>query len=113
MGQVEEKIEKSFFDEYSDDFEDYFENYKVLKLMEDVDYKKINKKVCAIKDEFPNVVTFLEDKRPINLSEEEQKAVFDILSLEQEMQFMEIKGSFKLGMKENYIFMESMDMLKI
>lgn len=48
-----------------------------------------------------------------DFAEEELKVVSKILELQLEMDFIELKESFKLGLKEAYIYFESMDMLKI
>ena len=48
-----------------------------------------------------------------DFAEEELKVVSKILELQLEMDFIELKESFKLGFKEAYIYFESMDMLKI
>lgn len=110
---MEEKIEKSFFDEYSDDFADYFDKHKFLKIMEKPEYRKLNKKVCKLKNNNPNVVSFLEDKEVIQLSDEELNTILTILELQLEMDFIELKEAFKLGFKEAYIYFDSMNMLNI
>lgn len=110
---MEELLEKGFFEEYSDDFADYFDKHKFLKIIDKPEYKKLNKKVCDLKEKYHNVVSFLEDKTYFKLTEEEMKVVSKILELQLEMDFIELKESFKLGFKEAYIYFESMDMLKI
>lgn len=108
-----EKLDEGFFDQYTDDFADYFENQRVMRIMLGSEYKKINKAICEIKNKYPNVVTLLEDGEKIKLNDEEEKAIIEILNLQEEINMIELKESFKLGFKEAYIYFKSMDMLKI
>ena len=108
-----EKLDEGFFDQYTDDFADYFENQRVMRIMLGSEYKKINKAICEIKDKHPNVTNFLEDEEIVKLNDEEEKAIIEILNLQEEINMIELKESFKLGFKEAYIYFKSMDMLKI
>ena len=106
-------MDEGFFDQYTDDFADYFENQRVMRIMLGSEYKKINKAICEIKDKHPNVTNFLEDEEIVKLNDEEEKAIIEILNLQEEINIIELKESFKLGFKEAYIYFKSMDMLKI
>ena len=108
-----EKLDEGFFDQYTDDFADYFENQRVMRIMLGSEYKKINKAICEIKNKYPNVVTLLEDGENVKLNDEEEKSIIEILNLQEEINMIELKESFKLGFKEAYIYFKSMDMLKI
>ena len=57
------------------------------------------------------MVAILEDKENVNLTCEDVKKLNEILSLERELNIIELKESFKLGFKEAYIYFESMNML--
>lgn len=111
------KLNEEFFnhhtDEWSDYFTDYFENQRVMRIMLGSEYKKINKAICEIKNKYPNVVTLLEDGENVKLNDEEENAIIEILKLQEEINMIELKESFKLGFKEAYIYFKSMDMLKI
>lgn len=108
-----EKIVESFFNLYNDDFFEYFDRYKVLKIMQNKEYKKINQQICSIKEKYPKVISSLEDKESVALNYEEGKAINKILKLQEELDGIEIKEAFKLGFKEALIYLESMDMLNI
>lgn len=108
-----EKLDEGFFDQYTDDFLDYFERHKILNVMHQKEYKKINQQICKLKEKYPNTITFLEDKENVELSYEEEKIVNEILKLQDELNIIELKESFKLGFKEAYIYFESMNMLNI
>lgn len=105
-----EKIVESFFNLYNDDFFEYFDRYKVLKIMQNKEYKKINQQICSVKEK---VISLLEDKESVALNYEEGKAINKILKLQEELDGIEIKEAFKLGFKEALIYLESMDRLNI
>ena len=108
-----EKLDEGFFEQYTDDFLDYFERHKVLNVMQGKEYKIINQRICSLKEKYPKVILFLEDRENVDLSYEEENVINEILKLQEELNIIELKESFKLGLKEAYIYFESMDMLKI
>lgn len=110
---MDEKIEKSFLDEYSDDFNEYIDNNRLSRWCKIPEYKELYDKISSIKLKYPKVIKFLEDRNFDTLSNEELQAVRDILILEHQIDSIEEKEIFKLGMKENYIYLQNMDMLKI
>ena len=94
-----------FFDTYNDDFFEYFGKYKVLKVMQNKEYKKINQQICSVKEKYPKVISLLEDNETVALNYEEGKAINKILKLKEELDGIEIKEAFKLEFKEdNFIF---------
>lgn len=108
-----EKFDEGFFDTYSDDFWEYFDRHKVLNVLNKGEYKNLNQKIGKLKEEYPNVIKFLEEKENVELNNAEQKAIWEILELQGELDVIELKESFKLGFKEAYIYFESMNMLNI
>ncbi len=68
------------------------------------DYKEITNKMRAIKDKYPNVRTFIDERKPINLMEEEQKALLEYISLDNDIEELEKIETFKLGIKEGISF---------
>lgn len=108
-----EKFDEGFFDTYSDDFWEYFDRHKVLNVLNKEEYKKLNQKICKLKEKYPNAIKFLEEKENVELNNAEQKAIWEILELQGELDVIELKESFKLGFKEAYIYFESMNMLNI
>lgn len=107
------KLDEGFFNQYTDDFLDYFESHKVSNIMQNIEYKKINQRICKLKEKYPNVILFLENGENVDLNYEEQNVINEILKLQEELNVTELKESFKLGFKEAYIYFESMDMLNI
>jgi len=57
--------------------------------------------------------TFLEEKEPIELRDDEQYAMLNVLDYETELDVIELKESFKLGFKEALIYLNNMGMLKL
>ena len=116
-GKKLEKLNEEFLNQYTDEwldyFADYFENQRVSRIRLRHEYKEIEKDICEIKHKYPNVVTLLEDGENVKLNDEEEEAIIEILNLQEEINMIELKESFKLGFKEAYIYFKSMDMLKI
>lgn len=108
---TEDKEECMCFDEYSDDFLDYLETNRMKILKENTEYKEITKKIEQIKENNPNVRTFLEDKESIELTKTELNAILDILELQGDLDNAELKATFKLGAKEMVQFFRQMRLL--
>ncbi len=106
-----EELYEGFFNEYSTDFYEYFDKHLVKNVIKKGEYKEIEDEIKAIKNKNPNMVAILEDKENVNLTCEDVKKLNEILSLERELNIIELKESFKLGFKEAYIYFESMNML--
>ena len=110
---MEEKIEKCFLDEYSDDFDEYIDKNRIFRWMKKPEYQEINKEICDLKSRFPKVAVYMEDGKIEVLTEEELQVLRKIINLERKINGMEEKEIFKLGMKENYIYLKNMDMLNV
>lgn len=102
---------KSFFDEYTDDFLDYLETNRMKIVRENTEYKQLEEKVSKIKEENPNVRTFLEEREAVPLTDVEQNAVLDILEIQGKMNNIEMKEVFKLGGREMFVFIKQMKLL--
>lgn len=110
---MEEKIEKSFLDEYSDDFIDYIDRYRTTKWENLEEYRDLENKISNLKSKYPKVRLFLESDEIEELNIEELNVLKKILLIGNQIDVIEEKEIFKLGMKENYIFLENMDMINI
>lgn len=108
-----EEIAGNFFDNYEEGFLEYLEVHKSQALKERKDYQDVNKKISELKYKYPNVRTFLEEKEPIDLKDDEQYAMLNVLDYEIELDIIELKESFKLGFKEVLIYLNNMGMLKL
>ena len=104
------KVKNIFLDEFTDDFMDYLESNRTT-LRKKEEYREIELKISKIKDNYPNVRTLLEDKEIVDLSSEEIEAVLEILSLQEELNTIEYKETFKLGARNMIIFLKQMKLL--
>ena len=77
------------------------------------DYKELRDKKRAIMEQYPKARSFLEDEKIMDMTEQEKKAVLQILDIQEKIKIIELKEAFKLGGKEAYIFAEEMEMLSI
>lgn len=101
----------TFIDSYASDFLNYLEKNKRTSLIENNEYKEILNQIEKIKLDNPNVRAFLEDNGIVSLSTKEQKEVFNVFELNDELQIIELKFAFKLGIKEIIIFLKQMHMI--
>ena len=108
-----EEIAGNFFDNYEEGFLEYLEVHKAQALKDREDYQTLNKKISELKYKYPNVRTFLEEKEPIDLRDDEQYAILNVFDYETELDVIELKESFKLGFKEALIYLNNMGMLKL
>ena len=108
-----EDMVNNFFDNYEDGFLEYLEVHKTQALKDRKDYQDLNKNISELKYKYPNVRTFLEEKEPIDLREDEQYAMLNVLNYEIELDIIELKECFKLGFKEAIIYLNNMGMLKL
>lgn len=108
-----EELCEGFFNEYSTDFYEYFDKHLVQNVIKKGDYKNIEDEISEIKKKYPNLITLLEDMDNVELTYDDENALNDLLSLQRELDIIELKEAFKLGFKEAYIYFESMDMLNI
>lgn len=107
------KIMDSFLNETENGFRTYLEKHRKNHLINREDYKGIITEISAIKDKYPKVQEYLEDKTIIDMTDEEKEAVLKIIDLQDDIAIIEELESFKLGFKEAYIFFEEMNMLNI
>ena len=116
--KTEEKEEKKeietktvFFDEYSDDFYDYLNTNRVRMLKENAEYKELEVKREKVKADNPNIRAIFEDKEAVQLTEDEVKAVLDMLEIEGDINTIETIENFKLGAREMLLFLKQMRLL--
>ena len=64
-------------------------------------YKEIVHKMSKIKEEYPNVMNFIERSKIVELNKKEVKALRKYLSLADDMQDIELVETFKLGLKDS------------
>lgn len=102
-----------FFDEYSDDFYDYLNTNRVRMLKENAEYKEleVKREKVKVKADNPNIRAIFEDKEAVQLTEDEVKAVLDMLEIEGDINTIETIENFKLGAREMLLFLKQMRLL--
>lgn len=90
----------SFLDDFTTDFDDFMEDYKVNILYKNERYNEIRKKINSIKNQYTNVLNFLENNQMPEFTDEEKKAILEIIKLEDEQNAIEVKEAFVLGIRE-------------
>lgn len=112
LDKIESKNnQETFFDKYTDDFLDYLEVNRTKTVRENTEYKELEDEISKIKEDNPNVRTFLEDREAVPLTDVEQNAVLDILEIQGKMDNIEMKETFKLGGREMFVFIKQMRLL--
>ncbi len=95
------KSDDTFFSNNSDGFTEYIEDIRYNKIFRNEEYQKIKDEIGKYKEKYPRLITFFEDNTYIeNITEEEQKAIFEVMRLIEQMFMLEEKEMFKMGMKE-------------
>lgn len=102
---------KSFYNECSDDFFDYIEKYRVTYLMKQSEYKELINQVRKLKRDNPKVENLVEDGKIEILNCEELKVIQELLSLGSQIDSIEQKEIFRLGMREMLTDFADMNML--
>lgn len=92
--------EKSFYNECSDDFFDYIEKYRVTYLMKQSEYKELINQVRKLKRDNPKVENLVEDGKIEILNHKELEVIQRLLNLGSQIDSIEQKEIFRLGMRE-------------
>ena len=90
----------SFFSTYLESFMQFLEDNRFHTWRKREDYTKITNRMREIKNKYPNVRTFVEDRQVIELTKEELSAVLEYIFLDDEIDKIEKIETFKLGIKE-------------
>lgn len=98
-------VEKGFFNEYSNEFLEYIDKWKRKNLFRLKGYKILENQERKIKEKYPNVRKFLEEKEIIELKKEELEGLLDILDIREEKEVFEEKLCFKLGIMEEKVLL--------
>lgn len=100
----EQNSNDNFFYNYIDSIMQFIEDNRFNIWSKTKDYKEITDKMRAIKNKYPNVRTFVEDRQVVDLTKEELKAVLEYISLDDDIERLEKIETFKLGIKEGISF---------
>ena len=98
--KVDDINKNSFFHKYIDSIMQFLEDNRFNTWRKRKDYKTITDKMTKIKNKYPNVRIFIEDRMAIELTKEELQAVLEYISLDDDIEKIEKIETFKLGLKE-------------
>lgn len=98
----EENTEQNGFFNYEYScFDEYLETKRIDKLRENNEYNQLRKKENELKNKYPKLTRFIEEKEPIdNLAEEERDAILDFIENKSKMFNIEKKEIYLMGMRE-------------
>ena len=97
----ENSKQNGFFDYEYSCFDEYIETKRIDKLRENNEYNQLRKKENELKNKYPKLISFIEEKEPINnITEEEQKILLEVIENKEKMFNMEKKEIYLMGMKE-------------
>ena len=100
----EQNSKDNFFYNYIDSIMQFIEDNRFNIWRKTKDYKEITDILRAIKNKYPNVRTFVEDRQVVDLTKEELKAILEYISLDDDIERLEKIETFKLGIKEGISF---------
>lgn len=104
---------KSFYKEYKDMFEEYLDDVKKILRKKNQKYIKLQEKYHKILDENENLVWVLEGQTEgRNLSNKECAELAKLVQIYYDMQSIEEKEIFFLGVKEAYFFFKKIGILR-
>lgn len=104
---------KSFYNECSDEFFEYVEEYRVTYLMKKPEYKELINQVRKLKEDNPKVEDLVEDGKIEILNYEELKVIQKLLNLGSQLDSIEQKEIFKLGMREMLTNLADMNVIPL
>ena len=104
---------KSFYNECSDEFLEYVEEYRVTYLMKKPEYKELINQVRKLKEDNPKVENLVEDGKIEILNYRELKVIQKLLSLGSQLDSIEQKEIFRLGMREMLTNLADMNLIPL
>lgn len=111
IASIDCEKETNIIDECEDDVRSYLEEKKREILQKNTEYIELNKKIGKIKDDYPNVTAFIEDREVIKLTDEELQALLELEDLQVDRYMLEMRAIFKQGAKETILFLKQMGLL--
>ena len=111
IASIDCEKESNIIDGCEDDVREYLETKKREILKNNEEYKEINKKIGKLKEDYPNVTTFIENREVIKLTDKELQVLLDIADLQVDLNLLEMRAVFKQGARETILFLKQMKLL--
>ena len=93
-------MKRTFYSTYSLEFEEYLDSFLVKLQSKMSKYRNILLEIEGLKEQYPNLRIFLENRENISLNEDERNALLRILDLQDEQKIYEYKELFFRGASE-------------
>lgn len=104
---MEETEEIELYNKESAEFCELIDSVKVELRNTNKDYKKLLKDVVKIKENYPNIQSFMEDEAVLELQKDECKMLKKVLDLYQKCTLWKKKKSFFLVQKRTIFIVKS------
>ena len=104
---------KSFVDENDLSFNDFLDQHRVNILYKRQDYINLKNRKNKIYNKYPEIMHLIEDNTSMTFDKEKAEAFCELQTILSMIDKLELKEAYKMGAKDSYIYMQSMDMLKI
>lgn len=99
---IKEKSE-TFFEECSEELLNFIEHKRFELIKQNKEYRQLNQKILAIKQEYPKIREYLEDEEITELTKDELQALLDTIKLTNDINVIELEEMFKRGIKEGKV----------
>ena len=104
---------KSFYNECLDEFLEYVEEYRVTYLMKKPEYKELINQIRKLKTDNPKVENLVEDGKIEILNYKELEVIQKLLNLGSQLDSIEQKEIFRLGMREMLTNLADMNLIPL
>ena len=104
---------KSFYNECSDEFLEYVEEYRITYLMKKPEYKELINQIRKLKADNPKVENLVEDGKIEILNYKELEVIQKLLNLGSQLDSIEQKEIFRLGMREMLVNLADMNLIPL
>ena len=104
---------KSFYNECLDEFLEYVEEYRVTYLMKKPEYKELINQIRKLKTDNPKVENLVEDGKIEILNYKELEVIQKLLNLGSQLDSIEQKEIFRLGMREMLVNLADMNLIPL
>ena len=104
---------KSFYNECLDEFLEYVEEYRVTYLMKKPEYKELINQIRKLKTDNPKVENLVEDGKIEILNYKELEVIQKLLNLGSQLDSIEQKEIFRLGMREMLTNLADMNLISL
>ena len=104
--------ELKLYDKNSGELSELIDSRRIALRTKNEEYEDLRKKVCDIKEKYPNILALIENNEVESLNAEECKNLQTLLALYSKMEAYEDREIFFLSARENYYYFKNLDLIK-